>query len=70
MTGRHQRMAELRRLLAETGLPWSIKGGRRHAKVTIDGELVGVISFGSGDPDRDFFFIEKAIRERVGERAQ
>jgi hypothetical protein len=63
MTGRHQRVAELRRLLAATGKPWAIERGSRHFRIMLDGEQIGLLSHGSrASAERDFYFIERALR--------
>lgn len=38
----------LKRELDRTGMPWEIEPGRKHYKVKLDGQIVGVLPQGSG----------------------
>lgn len=41
----------IRRTLLETGLPWRTVPGHGHAKLELDGRLVGVLPHGKGKKD-------------------
>jgi hypothetical protein len=65
MSGRHQQLSRIRHMLRESGASWTLEPGRRHLKVIVDGEQIGVLSYGAkGLAERDFYFVERALRER------
>lgn len=43
----HKVWREVETALRESGLPWSIKNGKRHHHVFVNDRRVGVMSFGS-----------------------
>jgi len=68
MSGRHQRLSELKRKLASTGLPYSIETRKKHVVVSLDGKQIGVLPLGKRLAtehwgDRGYVFIERALRK-------
>lgn len=57
---------ELREMLDATGLDWTIKTGKKHQKIFLDGRMIGVFSHGyrPSRDDKDFDSIRCAIQRR------
>jgi len=68
MSGRHQKLADLRRRLEDTGLPYSIEHRKKHVVVSLNGKQIGVLPLGKKLAteqwgDRGYTFIERALRK-------
>jgi hypothetical protein len=37
---------DIERCLKKTGLPWSLVAGKKHWQIVLNGEVVGVLSYG------------------------
>ena len=56
---------DMEKCLRESGLPWSLEAGKKHWRVILSGECIGVLSYGSGYNGTDGHNLMSIIKRKA-----
>ena len=65
MSGQHQTMSKIRRMLRETGRQSRIENGKKHFKIFVEDNMEVVLPHGKRLKDVDVRELERRLRRRI-----